>query len=242
MARTLPKTKQLFVSSLKKIGCKVMMCGDGVNDVAALRESDLSVALLNGFSGLPSSLQRDIEDDRRRERWHSKNRMGLNASPTAAQIRIQLSMKEALDSSAFDKPKDIVSAFIYAMKKEIDRSNRLRDGGAKAAQVLAEDDRFFRSKSGANMEDFKTETTESIKSGEAFLAAKFSCLRPCIDGVDYRIRCDITASAFSLSLRRIIFLNSLMACFNLATLYLLDFPSQQATAYLQEGILTPFIV
>jgi len=209
LARASPSIKQSFVSSLKKIGCKVLMCGDGVNDVAALRESDLSVALLNGYSDL-SYLHRDVEDDRRRENWQ-RSRMGTSSS--AGQLRFQNSMREFMENSEESQPSDIVSAFFYSLKKEYNRSKRLRDGGAKAARVLVEDDLLLTDKVGS-----RTETTDSIKSGEACLAAKFTCLRPCIDGVEYIIRHGIAASAFSLTLRSIIFLNSLMACFNLATL------------------------
>jgi cation-transporting ATPase 13A1 len=225
LARASPSKKQLFVSYLKGIGCKVVMCGDGVNDVAALRESDLSVALLNGYSDISTlqgdvedepALQGDAEDDRRRDRWR-RIRMGANSSP--AQIRFLHNLEAIQNSSERSQPKDIVSAYLYALRKELDRIKRLRDGGAKAAQVLAEDDRLLRHLSGANIEGSKTDATGLIKSGEACLAAKFTCLRPCIDGVEYIIRHGIAASAFSLTLRRVVFLNSLMACFNLATLY-----------------------
>ena len=59
----------------------------------------------------------------------------------------------------------------------------------------------------------------TIKTGEASLAAAFTCLRPCVDGVETVIRSGVATAAFSLSLHRTITLNSLMACYNLATLY-----------------------
>ena len=58
-----------------------------------------------------------------------------------------------------------------------------------------------------------------IKPGEASLAAPFTFLRPCIDGAESILRSGIATAAFSLSCHRSIALNSLMACFNLATLY-----------------------
>ena len=58
-----------------------------------------------------------------------------------------------------------------------------------------------------------------IKPGEVSLAAGFTLLRPCIDGAEAIVRIGIAAAAFSLSTHRAIVLNSLMACYNLATLY-----------------------
>ncbi len=47
-ARVSPRQKQLLVSSLQKLGHKVAMTGDGVNDLLALREADCSIAVAQG--------------------------------------------------------------------------------------------------------------------------------------------------------------------------------------------------
>lgn len=65
----------------------------------------------------------------------------------------------------------------------------------------------------------KNEEESKITVGEASLAAPFSFLRPCIDGSEFILRSGVAAAAFSLTSYRSIALNSLMACFNLATLY-----------------------
>ncbi len=81
-----------------------------------------------------------------------------------------------------------------------------------AAAILA---REMKKKKG----EMKNNEEIQISAGEASLAAPFSLLRPCIDGADFIIRSGIAAAAFSLTSYRSIALNSLMACFNLATLY-----------------------
>lgn len=68
-------------------------------------------------------------------------------------------------------------------------------------------------------DDEDNDNLATIKPGEASLAAAFTCLRPCVDGVETVIRSGIATAAFSLSLHRTIALGSLMACYNLATLY-----------------------
>lgn len=93
-----------------------------------------------------------------------------------------------------------------------------------AARVLAQDEMLKNSvlsKTSNKAESNAIEKVDEmqIKPGEASLAAPFTFLRPCVDGAESILRSGIAAAAFSLSCHRSIALNSLMACFNLATLY-----------------------
>ena len=55
--RVLPDQKKKLIIALKKVGHKVAMVGDGVNDVLALREADCSAAMANGSTAAGSVSQ-----------------------------------------------------------------------------------------------------------------------------------------------------------------------------------------
>lgn len=52
--RAKPKHKQIIVRELKKNGKTVAMIGDGVNDIPAMREADLSIAMASGNDAVKS--------------------------------------------------------------------------------------------------------------------------------------------------------------------------------------------
>ena len=70
VASASPCDKSIFIRWLKGSQKKrVLMCGDGVNDIAALREATVSVAMLSGFGHKSDdAMVEDTEDARRKER------------------------------------------------------------------------------------------------------------------------------------------------------------------------------
>lgn len=208
-----PETKQLVMANLKSY-CKsyVLMCGDGLNDISAMKTADISVALLNGY-GKENISSFDEENQRRISalKRKSDSSQGFNV-----QDRVKRKLEEALKNGSSTSS---MTAVINVLKDEFRRSRALQKGGAEAARILREEalQQSLMNKATLNNDDMGD--IEAIKPGEASLAASFTLLRPCIDGVDAIVRKGVVAAASSLSTFRSITLNSLMACYNLACLY-----------------------
>lgn len=222
VASASPKDKYVFVSWLKQKK-HVLMCGDGVNDIAAMTTADTSAAMLSGFGSNSEGGSKDFEDARRKERLKKRrigsNRLkgtsiseieaaGIGNSSAAVQARIQRRILEGVP--IFD-----------AIQEEFNRRKEIRKGGSTAAKIMEKEARLSKSmqKKALSVQSRNEDDDSCIQTGEACLASSFTLLRPCISGIDSILRAGIAAASSGISTYRKVALSCILSSYNLATLY-----------------------
>lgn len=217
--------------------------GDGVNDVGAMTEAEVSCAMMSFGNEEPiDSNTKDVDNFVRTERLKRRrigsNRLssiranslteeeciGIGETPAAASFRIQKRISEQLkDSQTNASSSTPFNIVLSSIMDEVRRYRKLKKGGSAAASILAEEDRLRRSMQQKARDESQSSVGElnspDVKTGEACLAATFTLLRPSIAGVETIIRCGIAAASSSIALYRKVTLGCILSCYNLATIY-----------------------
>lgn len=80
-ARMSPEDKEAVLRALKEQGYHTLMCGDGANDVGALKQAHIGVALLSGFGGANTTKEgekttvEETDAEKRARMWTEMQKM-----------------------------------------------------------------------------------------------------------------------------------------------------------------------
>ncbi|OLY78957.1 Manganese-transporting ATPase 1 [Smittium mucronatum] len=217
-ARVSPLQKEYILTEMKNYGYFTLMCGDGTNDVGALKQSHVGVALLNGTQEDLKKISARMRIERIKAIYDSQTklavRFGQPVPPPPKELQDHMRTLQNKGSSNSDASTSTSAPPILPTNTTAP-SNDPRE---KVNEFLL------------SMEGMEDEVP-TIKFGDASVAAPFTSKLGTINSVTNIIRqgrCTLVATT---QMYKILALNSLISAYSMSVLYLegIKFGDYQAT-------------
>ena len=198
-ARVSPAQKELILTTLKSLGYTTLMAGDGTNDVGALKQADIGVALLDGT---PEDLQKIAA--------HQKNERIKKVYESQLKI-----------SQRFNQPPPPVPQAIAHLYPEVvaaqqraaqDMQERRRRNPMERFDLAAITDKMA--------EMGEEDEVPQIKLGDASCAAPFTSKLSNVSAITSIIRQGRCTLVATIQMYKILALNCLITAYSLSVQYL----------------------
>ncbi|EGO29932.1 cation-transporting ATPase [Serpula lacrymans var. lacrymans S7.9] len=198
-ARVSPSQKEFILTSFKTLGYTTLMAGDGTNDVGALKQAHIGVALLDGT---PEDLQK-IAEHQRIERIKKVYESQLKISARFGQVPPAVPPAIAhLYPDVVEAQKKAVEDLQVARKKNPMEKFDLNSITDKLADMEGDDE------------------TPQIKLGDASCAAPFTSKLSHVAAITHIIRQGRCTLVATIQMYKILALNCLITAYSLSVQYL----------------------
>lgn len=227
-ARVDPKQKESVITGLKSLGLVTLMCGDGTNDVGALKHADVGVAIISGGPQAPPIRPKKLvkdEDLTEKEKLAvgrmegvtgEAHRKSSNKSKISPDRKVKASLDGKMKTSADGKLKN----------HPVDNKSKVP---GKSAPLTEHQVQKRLQKLIKEMEE--QETLQIVKLGDASIAAPFTSKLSSIECICHIIKQGRCTLVTTLQMFKILALNALILAYSQSVLYLdgIKFSDYQAT-------------
>lgn len=236
-ARVSPSQKEFLLTSLKNMGYQTLMCGDGTNDVGALKQAHVGVALLNGTDDSLKQAADQRRTDSMKMMYEKQctflQKWGQPLTPIPEQIAHlyspgsnnphYLTALEKRGTTITDEIRKFASDMSSVVVKVLPDANEKDDGPAKASDIAS----MLLDSAG----DGESEEAPTLKLGDASCAAPFTSKLANVSAVTNIIRQGRCALVNTIQMYKILALNCLISAYSLSIIYMagVKFGDGQAT-------------
>ncbi|KAI9494361.1 hypothetical protein BDB00DRAFT_818855 [Zychaea mexicana] len=201
-ARVSPSQKEYLLTGLKDLGYTTLMAGDGTNDVGALKQAHIGVALLDGTPEDLKKIAERAKMDRLKNMYEQQKKLAERfKSPTP--------------------PPPPAIAHLYP-----EHAQRAQQQQQQVANMTPQQRRQMEQKQKLEsmathfMEDMDMEEPPTIKFGDASVAAPFTSKLRNVMAVNNIIRQGRCTLVATIQMYKILALNCLISAYSLSVLYL----------------------
>ncbi|GLT26678.1 hypothetical protein SLA2020_017250 [Shorea laevis] len=199
-ARVAPEQKELIMTTFKTVGRITLMCGDGTNDVGALKQAHVGVALLNAMPPAQSgNLTETSKDESSKLAKSKKSKPGVEAAGKAVSHGAEASSKgkvvtksDSSNHAAGNRHLTAAEMQRQKLKKMLDELNEESDG--RSAPI--------------------------VKLGDASMASPFTAKHASVAPTTDIIRQGRSTLVTTLQMFKILGLNCLATAYVLSVMYL----------------------
>ncbi|KAJ6011003.1 ATPase P-type K/Mg/Cd/Cu/Zn/Na/Ca/Na/H-transporter [Penicillium sp. IBT 35674x] len=234
-ARVSPKQKEDILLGLKDAGYTTLMCGDGTNDVGALKQAHVGVALLNGSQEDLIRIAEHYRTSKMKELYEKQVSMmqRFNQPPPPVPVHIshlyppgpgnphyeKAMEREMSKKGAAAKPGEpiptITSPGAQALQQNMTPQQQRQNQAQQAAAGLA--DKLTSSMLEQELDDSEPPT---IKLGDASVAAPFTSKLANVIAIPNILRQGRCTLVATIQMYKILALNCLISAYSLSVIYL----------------------
>ncbi|KAF9730863.1 hypothetical protein PMIN04_008183 [Paraphaeosphaeria minitans] len=228
-ARVSPKQKEEILLGLKDCGYTTLMCGDGTNDVGALKQAHIGVALLNGTREDLEKIGDHFRNTKMKEVYQKQVELMKRFNQPAPPVPVMIAhlyppgpgnphYEKAMEAQAKKKglalpaPTDAMNG--AAINGAVEKQTPSAQQGA-AAMMSSFSDKMMESE----LAELDSEPP-TIKLGDASVAAPFTSKLANVVAIPNIIRQGRCTLVATIQMYKILALNCLISAYSLSVLYL----------------------
>ena len=233
-ARMSPDDKERVLKRLKTQGHHTLMCGDGANDVGALKQAHVGVALLSGFGSANTKKQEGAGAamSTKTETFAEKMARVREQAEKVKQEKAQERLAQQKDRAELQQLQAIwYEEELKARTEAGDKWAQLNAMKASTSRLVAEAKRRQAARSkvagtGQSLQQVFAELEETdgevpkVKLGDASMAAPFTSRAPSIKATADIIRQGRCTLVSAIQMQQVLMLSCLISAYSLSVLYL----------------------